>query len=102
MEQTYYINPEKLIKVVNRMDNLKFAGLEVSDGSHIVIDIELEGIDPEAKVAGYTFVKRKQFIAAEVLEKAKIRFSRTSADIVEANLLRLTIYPPKNIVFGIE
>lgn len=102
MEQTHYINPEKLIRIVNRMDNLKFAGLEVSDGSHVVIDIEFEGIDPEAKEAGYTFVNRRQFIAAEVLQKAKIRFSRTSADVVEANLLRLTIYPPRGVVFGIE
>ncbi|MBC5774351.1 hypothetical protein H8S95_09790 [Pontibacter sp. KCTC 32443] len=102
MEQTYYINPEKIIKIVNRMENLKFAGLEVSDGSHVVIDIEFKGINPDAREAGYTFVNKKQYIAAEVLEKAKIRFSRTSAEVVDTNLIRLTIYPPQDTFFGIE
>lgn len=102
MEHTHYINPEKLIRIVNRMDNLKFAGLEVSDGSHLVIDIGFEGFDPDAREAGYTFVNRKQYIAAEVLKKAKIRFSRTSAEVIDTNLLRLTIFPPQDISFGIE
>jgi hypothetical protein len=49
MVQTYHINPEKVVNVVNRMKNLKFAGLEISNGSHIFIDIEFEGMDPDKR-----------------------------------------------------
>ncbi|NDK57682.1 hypothetical protein [Pontibacter fetidus] len=102
MDTTCYIDAEKVIKVVNKMDNLKFVKLELGDGSYIIIDIEYTDMDPEAKASGYIFVKMKQYVAAEVLEKAKIKFSRTSADVVDFNLLRLTIYPPHNTVFGID
>jgi phosphosulfolactate synthase (CoM biosynthesis protein A) len=59
MSSIHYIDAEKVRKVINKMKNLAFNGIEISDGSMVQIDIRYTDVNPYSKAEGYVFVDKK-------------------------------------------